>query len=530
MRLAARLLHNRKDVKVSSAVFGAVSASDAEPGPSEANLNLSSAVSVSNRPSKYTKRKPDQVPKIKHTKASKLRIIKANPLLEARGLITLSNTAKKEHNNSNLPRKSVPEPQQREPATSAKKSIIRKESVAANSRSCPRNYLARRSLSAAAFTRKRTNERFGTTPLRRTLSVDDEGQNGTVHKQRNDNDEARDGIFSLPLTPRNFQTPQRARSGILAKSSGKKRVTFSNIHSPSADEMREKLSNWLLKRGKSLGEFHHLHCFGIHSSNLGGNIEKKKVKRKQNIHNQKSSVNTTSENETSLSSANETFCLEESSPEEDKENAQNSNSSIRNNSDLIKDVMADLLNVIQIGYPWEQCEEWLMMIRRNSPQINEQPIYWECLAGIEAARGDFRSAVDCYERAIVRGASPTQVGDSLENLMEKFNLLNLNCYSENDVTSRSRTPRKQVLDARNVFKSSVIKFALQQKALKSLSTNLGVEAAALHYVVTPVRRSTRSSLSQYRLTPHTHCVSSINDLEPDVQDSMLFQPNCALEH
>jgi hypothetical protein len=45
------------------------------------------------------------------------------------------------------------------------------------------------------------------------------------------------------------------------------------------------------------------------------------------------------------------------------------------------------------------------MIRRFCPSIKEVPIYWECVAALEEAKGDFKSAIDCYERAIIRGAS-----------------------------------------------------------------------------------------------------------------------------
>jgi hypothetical protein len=44
------------------------------------------------------------------------------------------------------------------------------------------------------------------------------------------------------------------------------------------------------------------------------------------------------------------------------------------------------------------------MIRRFYPSIKELPVYWECVAALEEARGDFTSAVHCYERAIVHGA------------------------------------------------------------------------------------------------------------------------------
>jgi len=49
------------------------------------------------------KTRPNSAPEIKHTVASKLRMIKANPLLEARGLITLPSKVKKaDHNYDKL--------------------------------------------------------------------------------------------------------------------------------------------------------------------------------------------------------------------------------------------------------------------------------------------------------------------------------------------------------------------------------------------------------------------------------------------
>jgi hypothetical protein len=45
------------------------------------------------------------------------------------------------------------------------------------------------------------------------------------------------------------------------------------------------------------------------------------------------------------------------------------------------------------------------MICRFYPGVKEVPIYWECVAALEEARGDFTSAVHCYEKAIIHGAS-----------------------------------------------------------------------------------------------------------------------------
>jgi hypothetical protein len=79
------------------------------------------------------------------------------------------------------------------------------------------------------------------------------------------------------------------------------------------------------------------------------------------------------------------------------------------------------------------------------------PIYWECVAALEEAKGDFKSTLDGYERAIIWGASPTKISESLDQLMETFEMLNPKCDLGNDGSTNIKTPRKSVLDARNTF-------------------------------------------------------------------------------
>jgi hypothetical protein len=81
----------------------------------------------------------------------------------------------------------------------------------------------------------------------------------------------------------------------------------------------------------------------------------------------------------------------------------------------------------------------------------------------------------------------------------------------------------------SVMSVSVNKLQLNNLTCCRLSTNLGMEPQSLHYVVTPVRRSTRASLSQYRTTPRLQCVNSLKELESDVEKSMVFRPNHALD-
>lgn len=59
------------------------------------------------------------------------------------------------------------------------------------------------------------------------------------------------------------------------------------------------------------------------------------------------------------------------------------------------------------------------------------------------------------------------VDESLEHLLQKFSLLNINTNDEKVNTEAKKYDRTRiVLDARNAFKSSIIQFAIQERKLK----------------------------------------------------------------
>lgn len=556
IRLVARVLHNRQG-KVSSAVFGTVTSSNVNIEPTGEIPPASVASLVKCKPHRNPKTRPNIAPEVKHTIASKLRMIKGNPLLEARGLIARPLKNKVAENKAGnllagrntgqlnaFPSSSAVKPSLQhtasfKPSISFKNTIKcidsignGKQSSGVNSISIKRCSSARRSLSGGPARNKSScNEVDDTKDIRRIRSVADiQDLKNSVTEKETEGLDGNDVCLSLTYTP------QRARSELVLKSTEKRVQPPSlNVYTPTPDIMRKRLSDWLHRRGKSLGNFHHLHCFGLKASNMTHSNENSKQNCKPptvNFREKKQIV--VKENHTSNTgpaaprSDQEIISSKEPTAsgtmEENKENICGGNLDL-----LVQDAVKDLLSIVHIGYPWNQCEEWLTMIRRFCPGIKEVPIYWECVAALEEAKGDLKSAVDCYERAIIQGASPTKVGDFLDQLMEKFSMLSLKCDLGSDGSTSVKTPRKRVLDARNIFKSSIIKFALQQKVLRRLSTNLGVEPHSLHYVVTPVRRSTRASLSYYRTTPGLQCVNSLKQLDSDVQKSMVFQPNYALD-
>lgn len=69
------------------------------------------------------------------------------------------------------------------------------------------------------------------------------------------------------------------------------------------------------------------------------------------------------------------------------------------------------------------------------------------------------TAIICYLQL-------SKVDESLEQLMEKFNILNIKCDVGKDKNTSVKTQNKHEVDARNIFKSTIIKFAQLQKVLK----------------------------------------------------------------
>jgi cobalamin biosynthesis Co2+ chelatase CbiK len=72
-------------------------------------------------------------------------------------------------------------------------------------------------------------------------------------------------------------------------------------------------------------------------------------------------------------------------------------------------------------------------------------------------------AVECYKTAIIQGAEIENVEEHLDQLLQKFSLLNI---SKETQSYRNNDRMKILEDARNIFKSSVIQFAVQERTLR----------------------------------------------------------------
>ncbi|KAL1509819.1 hypothetical protein ABEB36_004499 [Hypothenemus hampei] len=184
-----------------------------------------------------------------------------------------------------------------------------------------------------------------------------------------------------------------------------------------------------------------------------------------------------------------------------------------------KEALVELLHLIEEDYSRNQCLRWLELLKTKYFEIDKEPEYWECRAAIEQSEGNIYNAVECYKAAIIKGAEVTSVDKLLDNLLKKFSLLNISSSESN------KNPKidKVVIEARNVFKSSIIQFAIKEKN----SRRKDAGQSNKNYLVTPVRRSTRLSRSGYVNTPGLQLCRSLKDINLSSED-IHFQPNKAL--
>nr|CAD7570633.1 unnamed protein product [Timema californicum] len=305
------------------------------------------------------------------------------------------------------------------------------------------------------------------------------------------------------------------------------------------------LLDWLEKRGKPVANFHHLHCFGLHASEVEKEANKRiNLKKHINLSSQAVSVSpitsttTIQDKQHDIMTPQKLGAVAEESQEPICSSTPNQSPSVTSNQVqdsledkenvfredldvLAQDSLNDLYKLIQTGYPRDKCEEWLDVILKNCRSAFDKPIYWECRASLEEYRGDFSTAIECYSRAIVKGAQPEEIGQSLDQLLQTFGRPKMDAALQE--LGDKKVSRKS-LDACNVFKSTIIKFALQQRAIKQVIEGES-KVSRSQLVVTPVRRSTRKSSFQYQHTPDMRYVDTLTTLEDRERNTMVFQPN-----
>ncbi|XP_044253740.1 uncharacterized protein LOC123004488 [Tribolium madens] len=258
-------------------------------------------------------------------------------------------------------------------------------------------------------------------------------------------------------------------------------------------EVTRRLSEWMRKRGKNLADFNHLKCFGVHLQTKN----ESQIADKENI---------------------ETHIVRENSFDNKEEIKVVKNDDF---ATVAHDALTDLHKLILEGYPPEQCEIWLRLIKDKSTKVKDTPEYWECRAALEQTKGNIDLAVECYKTAIIQGAKVENVDKHLDQLLQKFSLLNI----DNDFGNNQKS--KVVENVRNIFKSSIIQFAVQERFIKTKNSD-GDITLQKKLIATPVRRSTRCSRSAFTTTPKIQIYSSLQDIDSSIRCTLDFKCNNAL--
>ncbi|XP_060520099.1 uncharacterized protein LOC132698183 [Cylas formicarius] len=425
---------------------------------------------ISGNPHKKPRIKQKAVPVIKHTKTSLRRLLIANPLLEHEEAGTNRKVIEDKSNNVN----SV--------------EIVISGNAPLRPRPTVNNIKPVKGPADTNYARSQIKNKH--LFHRRSRSHETQKNLKSFSKiVQSHEDIAAQGISNPPDVEYVFKTPTayKRRSIFTPQTVNSNSSMCSSTPAPMKIESLEmKLFEWLKRANRPLS-VHHLKCFGLkHDRNVA-----EVIANKENID---TSIprSESYENLFNISSLNQ--------PRQVK-------TEMLEVHNVAKEALSELHNLICEGYPIEQCVEWLQLMKNKHNRLDEEPEYWECRAAIEQFAGNISSAVECYKTAIVQGAEVNNIDKSLDELLKKFSLLNITPTISKDVTNSKR--QKIICDARNIFKSTIIQFAVQERKLRK---NKNIPDSKL--VVTPVRRSARLSTHASNSTQMPKIFNSLKTISP----------------
>ncbi|XP_047513379.1 uncharacterized protein LOC125055150 [Pieris napi] len=306
-------------------------------------------------------------------------------------------------------------------------------------------------------------------PVRRSISA--------VHFKKIDKGELKNCIHRSAsigdinkVSLHNINEDENIQEMVSAVKSEQKKVKFQTpLTNP--DEMRLKLVKWLEKRGKTIDTYQHLHCFGIQQSFDIPKFEYgDEDKENQPLENDSDNESFTELNGQLINKWRSPSNMDSVELNESYETAVISESPMVN--DALLGALNDLTEILRNGYSWEEGARWLRAIRDTYTAAQETATYWECRAALEEARGDMPASMQCWEEALAKGTNRTVAEENIDHLLAKFMQLKINPGSEKKVDPK-------LVDAKNVFKSTLLRFAVQENIKQITPT------------VTPVRRSAR---------------------------------------
>lgn len=274
--------------------------------------------------------------------------------------------------------------------------------------------------------------------------------------------------------------------------------------------MRSELEEWLKKRGKTPSGFRHLRCFDA-------TLSAKKKSSNQACNTEKESENVSKPLRSSVVlNLEDQFCVEDSMNAEDPAEED------------LDSMLEECSTLYEAGCPLEDTMKWLDSIEENIDIAKTSARFYICKARILKSTNDLEEVLHVFEKAVKNCAQPAdELAMSLTQIITEISL-------ERERKARLKSALTKEVEDGNVFDSSAIKYCVRQltphKNRKRLSGAHNDLEPSPCKVVTPVRRSTRHSLSGLpeQLQDRTPVYRALEDIPSPDRKSTLFLSNPAL--
>ncbi|XP_062603035.1 cytoskeleton-associated protein 2-like [Saccostrea cucullata] len=298
--------------------------------------------------------------------------------------------------------------------------------------------------------------------------------------------------------------------------------------------MRTELEEWLKKKGKTPSGFRHLRCFDA-------SLSAKKKSSEQCYTEEKTHKEEIKPRSSVVLNLEDHFNAEDSITSEDTSiilinSCKKLNLHVLSKctifmrlflTELIHNFLT--LRTIFQGCPLEDTMKWLDSIEDNITMASSSARFYICKAKILKSTNNLEEVLQVFEKAVKNSAQPAE--DLARSLTEIITEISL----ERERKARLKSALDKAVEDGNVFESSTIKYCVRQltphKYRKRPSGGFDDFSPLPCKVVTPVRRSTRRSLSGLpdQLQDKTPVYTALEDIPSPERKGTLFQSNSALD-
>ncbi|CAG2251126.1 CKAP2 [Mytilus edulis] len=275
-------------------------------------------------------------------------------------------------------------------------------------------------------------------------------------------------------------------------------------HNEEQVVMRNKLDEWLKSKGKTPSKFRHLMCFHD-DNNKTDSVTDSCIKRSltvEELTEQKATIDREDNIAVNLADQFRDAALEE-----------------------LDSMLEECTTLFEAGCPREDILSWLDSIKQNIQLSKTYAKFYICKANVLKGREDLEEVLKVYEEAVINSAQPAhELATALTSIVKDI------CQKR-----EKKARRRSAADVQeeNIFESSAIKYTVRQmtplskKRRKSASD---VKRNSPCVVITPVRRSTRRSISclPSNLQDKNQTYKSLEDVSD--KKKTLFFPNEALNY